>query len=104
VLLWVIIAWLAVVGGTTALVGARGYTTYRRARDASGKLQVQVARLESGGLATLAASTARLQEQMVVLEGTMQQLSRALAGLRVLLSAWSGATGPARWLIRLARR
>jgi hypothetical protein len=103
-LLWLTIAWFVVVGGITALIGARGYSTYRRARTASGELLEQVARLETGGLATLASSTARLQEQMVVLQGTMEHLGRALAGLRVLLAAWSGAAGPLRWLMRLARR
>ena len=103
-LLWVIILCALAVLAALAHVGWRAYSTYRRIRAASAELMAQVGRLEAGGLAALASSTARLQEQMVVLQGAMEGLARALAGLEVLLAAWAGATGPLRLLFRFARR
>jgi hypothetical protein len=71
---------------------------------AADTLQAQVAALEDGGLATLAARTAELQRRVEVLRLQLDRLARSLAVLRTLLRAWTAATAPAVALLRFVRR
>jgi hypothetical protein len=103
--LWaVIIGWLTVVGASLALVGVRGFATYRHARTAEGLLREQVQALEQGGLTQLAAKTAELQKRIAELQSVFERLARSLEVLRMLLAAWNTATAPARAVLRLVRR
>jgi TolA-binding protein len=103
--LWVVvIVWLVLVGGVSAWLGIRATATARRMRVAEGTLNAQVVSLQGHGLTTLADRTAELQRQIAELERAFARLNRALEGMRILLAAWNGATGPARALLRFARR
>ncbi len=104
-LLWVVgIGWLVVVGASLALLGVRGFATYRGARTAESELRAQVQALEQGGLMQLAEKTAELQLHIAQLQAVFERLARSLEVLRVLLAAWNAATAPARFALRLVRR
>lgn len=104
-MLWVVvIVWLLVIGAVSVWLGLRAAETFRRMRVAQVELNAQVVALQAGGLPKLARRTAELQRQIAELERAFNRLNRALEGLRILLAAWSGATAPARALLRFIRR
>jgi lipid A disaccharide synthetase len=100
----VILGWLVVVGASATLAAVRGAAVFRRVRMAEGQLQDQVEALQKGGLLTLASRTAELQRRVAALQEALDQLSRALTALRMLMAAWSAATRPARFVLKFLRR
>jgi outer membrane murein-binding lipoprotein Lpp len=103
VLLAVIIAWLLVVGGTSAVVGVQGFRTYKRARVAQVDIEGRVRALEEGGLATLFAKTEELAGRTADMQAALDRLSRSLARLRRLFDAFTRGRSWVRALVRVVR-
>ena len=102
-LLVVFIAWLVVVGGTSAVVGVQGFRTYKRVRVAQGEIESRVRALEEGGLATLLAKTEELAGRTADLQAALDRLSRSLARLRRLVDAFTRGRSWVRALVRVVR-
>ena len=102
-LLAVFIAWLLVVGATSAVVGVRGFRTYKRARVVQVDIEGRVRALEEGGLATLLAKTEELAGRTADMQAALDRLSRSLARLRRLLDAFTRGRSWVRALVRVVR-
>jgi hypothetical protein len=103
VLLVLIIAWLVIVGGTSAVVGVRGFRTFRRVRAAQNDLEGRVRALEEGGLASLLAKTEQLAGKTAEMQAALDRLSGSLARLRRLLDAFTRGRSWVRALLRVVR-
>jgi uncharacterized coiled-coil protein SlyX len=103
VLLVVIIAWLVVVGGTSTVVGVRGFRTFRRARTTQHEVDTRVRALEEGGIATLHRKTEELNGKTAEMQAALDRLNRSLERLRRLLDAFSRGRSWVRALVRVVR-
>ncbi len=95
--------WLVVVGVPAGYVGARGIKTMRRASKLQAELQTQIAALQAGGLATLTARQAELQQNLARLTLVMNRLHTSLETLRMLIDRWKAAIAPLRLAWRILR-
>jgi uncharacterized coiled-coil protein SlyX len=103
VLVVVIILWLAVVGGTSAVVGVRGARTFKRGRTVQREVDTRVRALEEGGIATLLRKTEELNGKTAEMQAALDRLNRSLARLRRLLDAFSRGRSWVRALVRVVR-
>jgi uncharacterized coiled-coil protein SlyX len=103
VLVVVIILWLAVVGGTSAVVGVRGARTFKRGRTVQREVDTRVRALEEGGIATLLRKTEELNGKTAEMQAALDRLNRSLARLRRLLDAFTRGRSWVRALVRVVR-
>jgi hypothetical protein len=103
VLLVVIILWLAVVGGTSAVVGVRGARTFKRGRTVQREIDTHVRALEEGGIATLLRKTEELNGKTAEMQAALDRLNRSLERLRRLLDAFARGRSWVRALVRVVR-
>jgi hypothetical protein len=102
-LLVVIILWVAVVGGTSAVVGVRGARTFKRGRTVQREVDTRVRALEEGGIATLLRKTEELNGKTAEMQAALDRLNRSLARLRRLLDAFTRGRSWVRALVRVVR-
>ena len=102
-LLVVIILWLAVVGGTSAVVGVRGARTFKRGRTVQREIDTHVRALEEGGIATLLRKTEELNGKTVEMQAALDRLNRSLERLRRLFDAFARGRSWVRALVRVVR-
>ena len=102
-LLVVIILWLAVVGGTSAVVGVRGARTFKRARTTQREVDTRVRALEEGGIATLLRKTEELNGKTAEMQAALDRLNHSLERLRRLLDGFTRARSWVRTLVRVVR-
>ena len=100
---WLVLIWLVVVGVPTGYVGVRGIKTVRRASKLQVELQTQIAAMQTGGLATLTARQAELQQNLARLTLVMNRLNTSLDTLRMLIDRWKAAIAPLRLVLRILR-
>ncbi len=100
---WLVLIWLVVVGVPTGYVGVRGIKTARRASKLQVELQTQIAAMQTGGLATLTARQAELQQNLARLTLVMNRLNTSLDTLRMLIDRWKAAIAPLRLVLRILR-
>jgi uncharacterized membrane protein len=103
VLLVVIILWLAVVGGTSAVVGVRGARTFKRGRTVQREIDTHVRALEEGGIATLLRKTEELNGKTAEMQAALDRLNRSLERLRRLFDAFARGRSWVRALVRVVR-
>jgi hypothetical protein len=103
VLLVVIILWLAVVGGTSAVVGVRGARTYKHGRTVQREVDTRVRALEEGGIATLLRKTEELNGKTAEMQAALDRPNRSLDRLRRLLDAFTRGRSWVRALVRVVR-
>jgi site-specific recombinase len=103
VLLVLVIAWLVIVGGTSAVVGVRGGRTFTRARRVQGDVEQRIRAMEEGGIATLLRKTEELNGKTAEMQAALERLNRSLGRLRRLLDAFSRGRSWVRTLIRMVR-
>ena len=102
-LLVVVIVWLVIVGGTSAVVGVRGGRTFKRARRVQTDVEQRIRALEEGGIATLHRKTEELNGKTAEMQAALDRLNRSLDRLRRLLDAFSRGRSWARALVRVVR-
>jgi hypothetical protein len=102
-LLVVIILWVAVVGGSSAVVGVRGARTFKRGRTVQREVDTRVRALEEGGIATLLRKTEELNGKTAEMQAALDRLNRSLARLRRLLDAFTRGRSWVRALVRVVR-
>jgi site-specific recombinase len=103
VLLVLIVLWLVVVGGTSAVVGVNGARTYKRARTAQREVETRVRAMEEGGIASLLAKTEQLAGKTAEMQAALERLSRSLGRLGRLLDAFTRGRSWVRALVRVVR-
>ncbi|HYX84054.1 MAG TPA: hypothetical protein VE777_03705 [Gaiellales bacterium] len=102
-LLGVIVAWLVVVGATSAVVGARAVRTFGRVRAAQRTVEERIAALQAQGLTSLQAKAEELSGKTAEMQAAIDRLNRSLEGLRRLLAAFSRGRSWVRALLRIVR-
>ena len=102
-LLVVIILWLAVVGGTSTVVGVRGARTFKRGRTVQREIEDARRALEEGGISSLRHKTEELNGKTAEMQAALDRLQPLARRLRRLLDAFSRGRSWVRTLVRVVR-